>query len=99
MARYPVTAREDDDASAALSAMSRGRVRRLPVLDSAGRLAGMVWLDDIVIRGIEMGAVTPGEIIETLRVLYERPGRGPANPGVGRRLTQMEFDPLCAMSV
>jgi CBS domain-containing protein len=52
--------------------MSRGRVRRLPVLDSAGRLAGMVSLDDIVIRGIEMGAVTPGEIIETLRVLYER---------------------------
>jgi len=72
MARSPVTAREDDDASAALTAMSHGRVRRLPVLDGTGRLTGMVSLDDIVIRGIEMGAVSPGEIVATLRVVYER---------------------------
>jgi CBS-domain-containing membrane protein len=99
MARYPVTAREDDDASAALSAMSRGRVRRLPVLDSAGRLAGMVWLDDIVIRGIEMA---PSRQARSSRPCAScTSGAWPWSSQSRRRrpLTQMEFDPLCAMSV
>lgn len=72
MAKYPVVAREDDELSAALSAMRHGRVRRLPVLDSASRLTGMLSLDDVVIRGLEIGAVSAGEIIGTLRELYER---------------------------
>jgi CBS domain-containing protein len=72
MARYPVVAREDDELSAVLTAMCHGRVRRLPVLDGTGRLVGLLSLDDIVIRGIEGGAVSAGEIVKTLRVLYER---------------------------
>ena len=72
MAKYPVVAREDDELSAALSAMRHGRVRRLPVLDGAAHLTGMLSLDDIVVRGIEIGAVSAGEIVNTLRDLYER---------------------------
>jgi CBS domain-containing protein len=72
MAKEPFVAREDDGLSAALNAMSRRRVRRLPVLDAAGRLTGIVSLDDIVIRGLEGGSVSAGEIVDTLRELYER---------------------------
>jgi hypothetical protein len=32
----------------------------------------MLSLDDIVIRGIEGGAVSAGEVVNTLRGLYER---------------------------
>src|SRR5919108_1695268 len=44
MTKSPVVAREDDDLSAALSAMGRRRVRRLPVFGSAGRPTGMLSL-------------------------------------------------------
>jgi CBS domain-containing protein len=63
MAKYPVVAREDDELSAALSAMRHGRVRRLPVLDRAARLTGMLSLDDIV---------SADEIVNALRDMYER---------------------------
>jgi signal-transduction protein with cAMP-binding, CBS, and nucleotidyltransferase domain len=57
---------------AALTLMKRGRVRRLPVLDSDGQLKGLLSLEDIVIRGLDARAVLPEEIVATLRGLYER---------------------------
>jgi CBS domain-containing protein len=72
MAKSPIVAREDDPVSAALAAMTHGRVRRLPVLDRTGRLTGLLSLDDIVIRGVESGAIGAREVVNTLRVLYER---------------------------
>jgi CBS domain-containing protein len=72
MAKRPVVAREDDPLSAALNTMRHRRVRRLPVLDSAGRLNGILSLEDIVIRGIEGGSISAREIVDTLRELYER---------------------------
>jgi predicted transcriptional regulator len=72
MTKYPVTVREDDELTLALAAMTHGRVRRLPVLDTSGHLCGVLSLDDIVIRGLEIGAVGAGEVVNTLRALYER---------------------------
>ena len=43
-----VTAREEEDLEAALSRMKEQGVRRLPVIDSDGALAGILTLDDIL---------------------------------------------------
>ncbi len=43
----------DDDLPAALKQMEEGRVRRLPVLDSSGHLAGIVSIDDLVRRALD----------------------------------------------
>jgi CBS domain-containing protein len=48
MTREPVTARERDTMEYALAEMHRLGVRRLPVVDDCGALAGIVSLDDIV---------------------------------------------------
>ena len=61
-----------DSAHAALACMKKGRVRRLPVRDEAGHLAGIVSIEDVVLRGIERGGVDAGEIVSTLRALYVR---------------------------
>lgn len=48
MSRGLVVASETDEISVALEEMRRSGIRRLPVVDDAGRLTGIVTLDDIV---------------------------------------------------
>lgn len=48
MTREPVCAKETDSVSDALESMRRIGVRRLPVVDGLGRLAGVLSLDDIL---------------------------------------------------
>jgi CBS domain-containing protein len=48
MTRSPKTLPEAAPLSGALAAMQSEGVRRLPVVDEAGRLVGMVSLDDVV---------------------------------------------------
>jgi CBS domain-containing protein len=43
----------DDGVDAALKQMAEARVRRLPVIDPAGHLAGIVSIDDIVRRALD----------------------------------------------
>jgi CBS domain-containing protein len=62
----------DESAQAALMAMKNARVRRLPVRNAMGHLAGIVSLEDIVLRGIELGGVDAADIVSTLRTLYVR---------------------------
>lgn len=57
MAGELVTARETDGVFETLQSMRRRGVRRLPVVDAAGALAGIVALDDILeIIAEELGA-------------------------------------------
>lgn len=49
MSRPLFTARTDAALTDALALMERHRVRRLPVVDGSGRLAGVISLDDIAI--------------------------------------------------
>lgn len=58
-----------DDARAALRTMKKHRVRRLPVLDEQGRLAGIISLNDLVMRAeCRRNAEVPGEeFIDTLQ--------------------------------
>jgi CBS domain-containing protein len=48
MTRDPVTVREDKPLAFALSEMRRIGVRRLPVIDGAGQLTGILSLDDVL---------------------------------------------------
>ena len=50
MTQNPVTVREEDDVNRALSAMSDRRVRRIPVVDGAGALRGIIAQADIATR-------------------------------------------------
>jgi CBS domain-containing protein len=43
----------DDEVGAALKQMEEARVRRLPVVDESGHLAGIVSIDDIVLRALD----------------------------------------------
>jgi CBS domain-containing protein len=56
MTRKVHVCRQDDEISSALAAMSRHKVRRLPVVDHEGELSGMLSIDDIVLWGSQDAA-------------------------------------------
>ena len=67
--RQPVeTCRPDEDVIAALDRMKQRRIRRLPVVDAQGKLAGILSLNDIVLvtRSGAKG-VKPGVVLETFK--------------------------------
>lgn len=63
----------DDDLSAALSIMHAGQIRRLPVVDGQGKLAGIVSMDDLIlIAGPKKSngtAVTYEDVMSTLQYI------------------------------
>ena len=65
-----------DDVRRALAMMRTARVRRVPVLDAAGHLEGVLSIDDIIGRGSN-GDIRADEIVETLRDVYVRRPRQP----------------------
>jgi len=63
-----------DDIHAALQTMRGGRVHRLPVLTDAGKLAGVISIDDILLRtnllsSNETPEISSKEIIETAQAI------------------------------
>ncbi len=65
----------EDDVRQALSVMANGRVRRLPVVDSRGRLEGIVSMDDVVLRAEEPDpsrgapAISCRDVVTALRAI------------------------------
>lgn len=53
MSRDVASCGVDDDVRHALSVMASSRVRRLPAIDSRGKLEGIVSIDDVVLRAEE----------------------------------------------
>ncbi len=62
MTSAPAVARKDDDALWSLKTMRDRGIRRLPVVDDAGALVGIVSLDDLV----EHVGVALGDIVQAL---------------------------------
>jgi len=63
----------DDDVRAAMETMVDKKVRRLPVINAAGKLEGILSLDDVILHADlqARGSVSPEHILSTLRKLYE----------------------------
>ena len=51
-----IACKPDDDLRDALATMAQAKVRRLPVIDAAGKLEGILSIDDVVLR-TETGAL------------------------------------------
>lgn len=87
MAKAPVTVHPQERISEALHLMSRARVRRLPVIDDAGRLAGVLSLHDLLrFAATEhrwFSGVTMREVARTLAEV-SRPWPKPAPPDTKR---------------
>lgn len=75
MARTLTTVDPDDDVRVALERMEEARVRRLPVVDTDGTLAGLLSVNDLVLatdRDRATGDALPVEpVMRTLRVISE----------------------------
>ena len=87
MSEAVATCRADDDTNAALKTMKERRVRRLPVLDAEGRLAGILSMNDLVRRAeCRPGAAVSGEaFIETMRAICAHTGQPVAARAAGAR--------------
>jgi len=73
MSRCLWACREDDDVHTALDTMRARRVRRLPVLDAAGDLRGILSMNDVAREagpGLD-GGVTQEDALGALRVIGE----------------------------
>ena len=64
----------DDDLPAALKQMEEGRMRRLPVLDATGHLAGILSIDDIVRRALDQpGGVSSAQYVNAVTRICSQP--------------------------
>jgi len=70
-----VSCKADDDLRRALAAMAEAKVRRLPVIDTAGKLLGILSMDDVVLRtqtgDVKRDAeVSAEDVVNTLKSVY-----------------------------
>jgi len=71
MTAHVIECREDEEMVEAAARMEAGAVRRLVVLDAAGRVAGLLSVDDVALQSPTLA----GEIVEHARA-PERPLHG-----------------------
>ena len=69
----PVTCVARDDVHQAMAAMKAHRVRRLPVLDDNGKVAGMVSMNDLLLAASPSTSITDDQIVATLQTISEHP--------------------------
>lgn len=71
MSKEVASCTADDDVKTAMRVMKDRRIRRIPVLDSQGRLAGILSINDLAMRAdCRSGAAIPGELfLETLKAI------------------------------
>jgi CBS domain-containing protein len=78
------TCKRDDDLRSALATMAEAKVRRLPVIDAAGRLQGILSTDDIVLH-TETGKIkrnselSAEDVVDSLKSIYAAPSRQTAH--------------------
>ena len=64
MTPNPETCRDDEDVSTAVARMKERQVRRMPIVDEAGRLCGIIAQADVATR-VHRDAAT-GELVEAI---------------------------------
>ena len=65
----------EDDIRTALAMMAKSKVRRLPVISAAGKLEGILSMDDVILHSeAKISGKTPelahDDVVETLKKLY-----------------------------
>ena len=85
MTKKPVTCSADEDVKNALDRMRRTKVRRLPVVDAHGRVAGILSLDDIArcAAGSNGANVSEADVMAAYKSICEQAPF--ANPAISRR--------------
>jgi CBS domain-containing protein len=63
------TCRPDDTVSGALATMKQFKVRRLPVIDSTGRLQGVISMNDIVLASDRKRKPAAGEVVSAMAAI------------------------------
>jgi CBS domain-containing protein len=66
MSKHVYACLPEDDVQTALATMREKHVRRLPVVDTAGHLVGLLSLNDVVLH-VGNGGPTPKQVIEALK--------------------------------
>lgn len=75
MSRPPHGCGPDDELGEALGVMRRHQVRRLPVLDDAGRLVGLLSQDDVIRAAARRRSPRLARrVVESLSMIGEAPG-------------------------
>jgi CBS domain-containing protein len=83
------TCAADDDVNAAMAAMRRAKVRRLPVVSDGGKLEGIIALNDLVlVASRKRFEIDYDEVMNTVQAVSEHPGRKSAEP------EQIKFPPI-----
>ncbi len=81
----PVTCNGEDDVATALRIMRAARVRRLPVVNAAGTLEGIVSLSDIALHAVSKGrSVSHEEVVNTVKSICEQVARMPVTAETGK---------------
>jgi len=95
MADAVVSCSPQDDVAVAGNLMRENRVHRLPVIDSDGRLCGVISLTDIVrqARETDLGALGSPEIAKTVAALSQPRGHTTAHIVFGPEEGELEFLP------
>ena len=74
------TCTADDDVNAAMAAMRRARVRRLPVVSDRDKLEGILALNDLVLAAGRKQFEIDDDLMNTIKAVSERRDRKPAGP-------------------
>ena len=69
MTRNVHTCSPGDDLLEALDEMASAGVRRLPVVDAAGKLRGLLSIDDIILWAVEHDDLKPKDVLRSLRAI------------------------------
>jgi CBS domain-containing protein len=91
MSPHPFVCKPSDEAETALATMAKRQVRRLPVVDTQGRLVGIVSVNDVLARagsrhGDPLGADEVHRlVVETFLELCAPPPAGLRAPGISAR--------------
>ena len=64
-----------EDVHSALKTMASQAVRRLPVVDEAGKLAGVLSIDDLIVHSRAGSAINFTEIVTTLKAICAHPAQ------------------------
>ena len=82
MSKKVFVARQGDSVQAAAHVMRDKQIRRLPVVDTAGKLVGIATLNDLALAGGSSREVRPEEVTATLASICQP--RHPPQQALGR---------------